>query len=85
MYVGNHTQTMGATWPCETPGEVAEICERFGWEDSEWELFVHNKGVEYPAEFPCVYSFHYGEEHYTCELTSNRPDSLCPFHAGEED
>lgn len=87
MYYAKHTQTGEESHHWQTfGGTLYEVVEKLAWEDCEWELWeITLKGVHAKAEFPCTYRFHYGEESYTCELTANRPDSLCPFHAGEED
>lgn len=89
MYFGKHTQQEVVTDMYTTVEGVTDMAERMEWEDCEWVLMETSRlggfDLVYEAEFPCTYSFHYGDMRYTCELTSNRPDSLCPFHAGEED
>ena len=80
MYYAKHTQEDVRTELVATIEGVNALVEHFGWEDCEWELWESSNGVYSKMEFPCHY---YGD--YTCEHTSNRPDSLCPFHAGEED
>lgn len=85
MYFGKHTQTGETTDKFIVAGHALEMAEDYHWEPVEVILMetvrrgVHGLEVV-EAEFPCHY---YGD--YTCELTANRPDSLCPFHAGEED
>ena len=79
MYHGLNTQTGYNTIARMNFWDVIESVEALGWEDSEWVLMEGLDNPE-PVEFSCTY---YGG--YECELTSNRPDSLCPFHAGEED
>lgn len=85
MYYAKHTQSGYPVANYLTVQEVIEKIHDLGWEDIEWELWESSNGAHSKMEFPCTYTFHYGEEHYTCELTANRPDSLCPFHAGDED
>lgn len=89
MYYGQHTQTDKLTGACTTVEEVIECASIQGWEDSEWvlkEVLLTSKGnFSAEAVFPCTYYSHYGEDYFQCDLTSNRPDALCPFHAGEED
>lgn len=86
MFLVQHTQTGETTIKYNSPYDALTEAELYcEWEDCEVELIEVHNGNGQPAEFPCAYAFHYGEEYYTCELTANRPDSLCPFHAGEED
>lgn len=83
MYYAQHTQTGETTAKTLDAYTALTWAESMGWEDCEVRLVSSGYGTV--AEFPCTYSFHYGDEAHTCELTANRPDSLCPFHAGEED
>lgn len=80
MYYGLNTQTGYNTIARMNFWDVIESVEALGWEDSEWVLMEGLDNPE-PVEFLCTYSFHYGEEHYTCELTSNRPDAYCEVHS----
>lgn len=84
-YTARNTQTGERTGTSYDPYGVLNAAALSGWEDCETEIMEWQGDCLRYAEFPCTYSFHYGEESYTCELTANRPDSLCPFHAGEEE
>lgn len=83
MYYAHHTQSGSETASYNNYSQPLNVAESLGWEDSEVELMERVSGNSYPAEFPCTYSFHYVEEHYTCELSANRPDSYCEVHGGE--
>lgn len=82
-YFAQHTQTGETTNHFTTPYLPLMEAEDLGWEESETELMEGDNGNGWSAEYPCTYSFHYGEEHYTCELTANRPDSYCEIHGAE--
>lgn len=87
MYYGQHTQTGEKTIAFHFYHNVLFEVEELCWEDCEWVLYWSNPDGSrtQEAEFPCTYSFRYGVEAHNCELTANRPDSLCPLHAGDED
>lgn len=81
MYFAQHTQTGDIAFKCRDPYDALKLAAELGWEECETELMEGDNGNGWTAEFPCTYSFHYGEEHHTCELTSNRPDSYCEVHS----
>lgn len=84
-YFARNNQTFVRTGSSYDPKLVLEWANEWGWEDLETDIMVWEGVMVGYAEFQCTYSFHYGDEAHSCELTSNRPDSLCPFHAGDED
>lgn len=89
-YTARNTQSGKRTGTSYNIDLVLAWAELKGWEECETELMEWVPGTAGAlelvlSEFPCTYSFHYGDEAHNCELTANRPDSLCPFHAGDED
>ena len=85
-YAAMNDQTGARTGTSYDLNVVLDMARGKGWEDCEtvlmeWEISNDLQLHLIPAEFPCTYQFHYGEEHYTCELTSNRPDSYCEVHS----
>lgn len=85
-YTACNTQTGERTGSFYNVNLALLWAEDKGWEDCEVALMEWVPGtagalILVPAEFPCTYRFHYGEESYTCELTANRPDSYCEVHS----
>lgn len=85
MYYAKHTQEDARTELVATVSDVYALVQHWEWEDTEWELWEFHGGHSWPTEFPCTYFHSYEGNHFDCSHTANRPDSLCPFHAGEED
>jgi hypothetical protein len=85
MYYARNTHTEASTELFYSAWEALdEGINELEWDECETKLMVRENGLSKLAEFPCTYSFHYGDEAHNCELPANRPDSLCPFHAGDE-
>lgn len=84
-YAVRNDQTQMLTGAYSDAWQALEAAANAGWDECETTLMESDtEGFGFmtiETEFPCTYSFHYGEEHYTCELTSNRPDAYCEVHS----